>query len=376
MALSVSLLRHRIAARSRARRSGDELAGERPPGRLIWVHFGRDAAPAGALMAIERLVAANGDLSVLTTGRGEDPPGPADTPQAATGFLDHWRPDIALFVGTDFYPCLWAEALGRGLPLFAAETRTARHPTPLMRGMSAFDAVIAIESDARLGPAGQALGPLSTVPAPPPAATGAVERMKEALETRPIWLALDVPASEVAGVLVAHAAAAHHSHRLVLILAPSDGAAGAAREALAASGHRVVSRLRDELPGPEDKVILADAPQEAGIWLRLAPATYLGSTIAGEGPAASPFGPVSLGSALVHGPRTGRAEAVLRRLRRGGAARAVPDATALADAIDALMSPEAAAEMARAGWSITSEGADASARLVEVIEDTLAGIDV
>ncbi len=375
MAFSLSLLRHRIAAARAQSRGGADLAGDRPAGRLIWAHFGPDIDPLGARLALGRVQAANSDVSILSTGRDADLPGPADTSAAAARFLDHWRPDIALFVGTDPYPRLWSEAQRRGLPLIAAETRTLRQPTPLVRGLAAFDAVIAAEADPRLGPAGQALGHLSTIPAPPGVEVRALERMKEALVTRPLWLALDVPEAEIGTVLSAHATAAHLSHRLVLILSPRAGAEAAAADAVAAQGHRAVCRSRDEMPGTEDPVLLADRPEEAGIWLRLAPLTYLGGTLAGPGPETSPFAPVSLGSALIHGPRTAAAEAALQRLHAGGAVRRVSEAAGLATEVDRLMNPETAAQLARAGWAVTSQGAEASARLVEVIDDTLAGID-
>ncbi len=377
MAFSLSLLRHRLsAARAQSRRAGDAPQGERPAGRLLWAHFGQDVDPRGALLVLDRVVRANGDLAVLTTGRPEDDaPGPVDTPGSAARFLDHWRPDLALFVGTDLFPRLWAEARQRGLPLLAAETRTARHPAPLLREMAGFDAVIAAEPDPRLGPAAEALGRLSTIPAPPPADHRAVERVKESLSARPLWLALDVPAAEIEAVLAAHGAAAHLSHRLVLVLAPAADATAAAWTALERAGHRVASRRRGDMPGPESAVILADDPAEIGIWLRLAPATYLGGTIGGEGPVTSPFIPVSLGSALIHGPRRRWAESALRRLHAAGAACRVDGGAGLAAEVERLLDPEAAADLARAGWTVTSEGAEASARLVDLIEDTLAGID-
>ena len=78
MAFSLSLLRHRLsAARAQSRRAEEALPRERPAGRLLWAHFGQDVDPRGALLVLDQVVRANGDLAVLTTGRLEDDaPGP------------------------------------------------------------------------------------------------------------------------------------------------------------------------------------------------------------------------------------------------------------------------------------------------------------
>ena len=90
----------------------------RPDGRLVWVH----AASVGETMSVLpvlRDLAARGPV-LLTTGTVTSaklaaerlPPGalhqfvPLDVPAWVARFLDHWRPDVAVFVESEIWPNL------------------------------------------------------------------------------------------------------------------------------------------------------------------------------------------------------------------------------------------------------------------------------
>lgn len=371
MEFSLSLMRHRLASRRGS--SSPPRGGSRPDGRLLWAHFGRGVDPSGARLVLAAVSADAPDLNFVTTGPAGDHPAPADTAAAGAAFLDVWRPNLAVFFGSDPFPAIWTEAQRRGLPLLAAEADTARIPLPLVRPMSRFDAVLAMRPDSRLGPVVEPVGPLSVVPDPPPATSG-LAQLRQSIATRPVWLALGVPFAELGQVLDAHERVARISHRLLLILAPDDP--GLARSRLSEFGWRFTARSAETGLEPEDRVLLVEEAEEIGDWLRIAPTTFLGGTFKGGGPRHSPFAAATLGSAVIHGPVAGSFDTELARLRRAGAACPVTDANELADALERLQSPDTAAELARAGWTVTSANAEASARLVELIEDVLAGIDI
>ena len=42
---------------------------------------------------------------------------PLDMPRFVRRFLDHWRPDLALFVESDLWPNMMIEASARGIPM-------------------------------------------------------------------------------------------------------------------------------------------------------------------------------------------------------------------------------------------------------------------
>ncbi|SFG83236.1 3-deoxy-D-manno-octulosonic-acid transferase [Palleronia marisminoris] len=376
---SLTLLRHRLAAaRDQARRPRPAMAPQgRPEGRLIWAHFGAGVRAAGVRIVLERLRREHPDLRFVTTGQGTHPdltaPPPTDAQAAARAFLDHWSPDLAIFSGTDTFPTLWAEALSRGIPLFAADVEPARQALPLVQEMARFDAVLARAPDPRLGPALEVVGPLSTTPMSPSANAAALEAMADALATRPIWYALDAGREETELILGAHRRASRMAHRLVLVLSTSDPEVEAKLDA----GGWQWCWCEDSGQVQSDTQVIVSRPgRRTGLWLRLSPITYMGGTILGKGSPVSPQVPAALGSVVIHGPRLGAVANDLEPLRERGASRMVRDGDGLGEAVEQLLNPEEAAKRAARGWEATSAGAEAAAYLFELVDDTLAGIPV
>ena len=48
---------------------------------------------------------------------------PLDVPRFVRRFLDHWRPDLALFVEQDLWPNMILEASARGVPMILINAR-------------------------------------------------------------------------------------------------------------------------------------------------------------------------------------------------------------------------------------------------------------
>lgn len=124
-----------------AMRRGERLgfAGRRrPAGRLMWAH----AASVGETLAVLPLIddilqEAPAAHVLLTTGtttsaelamrrlpaRALHQYVPLDVPQYAARFLDHWRPDLALFTESDIWPNLVLAASQRRIPLVLVNAR-------------------------------------------------------------------------------------------------------------------------------------------------------------------------------------------------------------------------------------------------------------
>ena len=101
-----------------------------------------------------------------------------------------------------------------------------------------------------------------------------------------------------------------------------------------------------------------------------------GVTQSGQGDAAAalraragrdPHQPASLGSAILHGPATAPFEHAYARLGEAGAAQLVRNADELGRAVDLLQSPDRAAAMAHAAWTVTSSGAEVTDRVRELV---------
>jgi 3-deoxy-D-manno-octulosonic-acid transferase len=371
----------------------------RPSGRLVWLHApGLDAQRP--LIALARRLTAGGEgVSVLLTvqnplpdplpkGVLTDAP-PPDTPAEARAFLDHWQPDAGVIAEGELRPALIHAAHDRGIPMMIVE---GREPfvmrgregwwPGLVRGLLAeFRQVLAVDE-----PAARAFRRAGAVPARvfaagrmelPSAALPCTEAeraaLSRALASRPVWLAAGLPAPEEAIVIAAHRALLRLSHRLLLIVVPEDpDRAGPLAERMErVEGWTVARRGAEEEPDDETHVYIADTAAEYGLWYRLAPVTYLGGSLSAPGCRISPLAPAALGSALVHGPRSGTWGAIIGRLAAAQAAALVGSAADLAETIAELLAPDRAARLAQAAWLVTSEGAEVTDRVLALLRDHL-----
>jgi len=376
----------------------DTLRPLRPAGRLAWLHAPNEAQLSPMLALARRLVDEDG-IEVLMTSPHEvaardgviTQPPPGETPADARDFLDHWRPEIAIFAEGELRPAVLHQAAGRKIPLLLVNGRTPRflrdrdgwYPGLMRSALALFSQVLAVdEAAAKLfrkagAPLGQVAvtGRMEDESAALPCLEAERATLAALLATRPVWFAAGVPLSEEAAVLRAHRSAMQHSHRLLLVLAPDDPADAAARVARLeiSEGWIVALRSREEEPGPAIEILVVDNPAEYGLWYRLAPVTFLGGSLSGTGASRNPFEAAALGSAILHGPRTGRHGPAFGRLGPARATRAVASATDLADALNDLLSPDRAARLAQSAWAVISEGSEVTDVLLDRIRSLMDG---
>ena len=373
---------------------------KRPDGQLVWLHAPRSADRGVVADLVLRLADLRTDLGVLvTTNQRTAPPEftdpcihqplPPDTPTATQAFIAHWRPDCAVWLSGSLCPAIVAAAAARGTPLCLLDTGSAfatPHQWRFWPGLTRstlrrFDTIISGDNatTAALVGAGAAagkidtLGVLETQVAALPCSEAERDALAALLDTRPVWLAAGIVAGELEAVLVAHKQAMRRSHRLLLIIVPADAADGDAFAGVLESWNMPYARRSTGAePEAESQVYLADTDGELGLWYRLAPMTFVGQTLtysAGAGP--NPFDAAALGSVVVHGPALEPYQDAFHRLSRAGASRLVTHSGELAQAVEALLAPDKAAEMAHAAWQICSAGAEVMDRVLVIIADAL-----
>lgn len=402
MSYSVGLSLYNLAGRRDAQ--GWVAGAARPRGDLIWLH-GANAEVLPVLQALARRLTDEDGQAVLLTGpaplprNGAEPaqsgghpalhPAPGDHPAEVKAFMDHWAPSLIVLAGGEIRPALLQDAALRGVPVLMVEARSP-HLMPgregwypgLMRGALAQMRHILVPDDAaarafrRAGADAfqvQVLGHMERQSAALPCLEAERAALAQALATRPVWLAAGVPRIEEAAVISAHREALRLSHRLVLILVPEDPARAVplAAELEATEGWSVALRSAEQEPGRENEVYIPDSAAEYGLWYRLAPVTFLGGSLLGEGCGRSPMEPAALGSAIVYGPRPGQFGAAYGRLGAARAARAVASAADLQAGLNDLLSPDRAARLAQAAWTVSSEGVEVTARVLDLIRQRM-----
>ncbi len=396
-------LAERLAAGQEHPERGRERLGEtdraRPDGALIWLHGADDADLLDLLALAERLRLERDDLAfLLTTSRygGGDPlsgllaPGcihqflPYDEGDGMARFLDHWAPDLCIWGEAGLRRRVIEEVARRDLPLYWVNAempdnihhRMRWFPGQARRLLRAFERIHVIDGRSahnmrRLGAAAERLeitGRLQDAPPPLECDEAARADLSRVLATRPVWLAGNIADCEERMVLDAHRTVSRHAHMLLLVLSPDDPQQGGDLARRLEREGWIVTRRSEGLPGNETQILLADLPGEAGLWFRLAPTSYLGRTMPGcTGQPCDPMQAAALGSAILHGPRTGIHARRFARLDRAGAAREVHDTASLSAELEALLAPNRAAEMARAAWEVSTAGAEATDQLCEQI---------
>jgi len=317
---------------------------------VIWVHCGDATEVETTLSLATRLKEQISEGRILITampdvlpdlsalpGRLEAVEVPADTVPRARSFLDQWQPACVLWIGGTLRPVLLRCVEDRNLPATLINARNLGNfgraikwlPRAGRNTVSSFQKILTVDgaTATRLMKGGvqrdcvQATGPILAEPTPLPHDQYELAVMSEALGARPLWFASAVCEGEIADIATAHVAASRKSHRLLLVLTPRDIEAGIqAGEVLQRAGLQVGIRSNGDDPEPEHQAYVADLPDEAGLWYRLAPLTFLGGTMSGDS-SISPFDPIMLGSAVVHGTNQTPFEARFARLAKAEACR-------------------------------------------------------
>ncbi len=287
---------------------------------------------------------------------------PLDVPAWVARFLDHWQPDAAAFVESELWPNLIVACRARGIPLMLVNGRMSARSFRNWRWVSgfaeqmigAFDRVHAQSEDyasrlrllgaRRLDPPGNlklAAGRLAVDEAE-------ATRLRDAIGTRPRWLAASTHPGEeaVAGAVHRELLRAHPD--LLTIVAPRHPDRGAA---VAASLGGAPRRSLGEGP-PQGGIWVADTMGELGLLYSLVPIVFVGRSLVGRG-GQNPFEPARFGCAIAVGPHTQNFDGMVASLEHASGLARVDDASALAAWVDRMLRDDAAREAAgRAAQSV------------------------
>lgn len=366
-------LRRRLAAgkedpeRLRERRG---LAGRpRPNGGLMWIHGASVGESLSVLPLVSRLQGLRPDLGFLvTTGTVTSarlmaerlPPGafhqyaPLDHPRYVEAFLDHWKPQAALFVESEFWPNLILAARrkigfmglinGRVSPKSFEHWR--RRPKTIRYLLAAFDLMIAQDHQnaERLsllsGRDTPTLGNLKHAAAPLPGADGELAALRAMIGQRAIWLAASTHPGEEPSIYNAHRLLKESFPDLLTLLAPRHPERGAEIAALGAeNGLRTSRRSKNEPIERDTDVYIADTLGELGLFYRLSEIAFVGGSLTPKG-GHNPLEPARLGGAILHGPHIFNFVETYGDMRAAGAAALVRNDRELATAVRRLLCDE------------------------------------
>ncbi|HEV2956522.1 MAG TPA: 3-deoxy-D-manno-octulosonic acid transferase [Xanthobacteraceae bacterium] len=326
--LARRLKRGKEDARRIAERRGEAAVG-RPAGPLIWAH----GASVGEILAVMPLVEslrARGFNVLVTSGtvtsarlaEARLPKGaihqfvPLDAPRFIARFLDHWRPNLALFAESDLWPNLIVACADRAVPLILVNGRLSersyarwrRLPRTIATLLARFDLCLAQSQDdaeryADLGaPRVSMTGNLKLDVPAPPVDGQRLAAMQAAIGSRPIIVAASTHAGEEALIIEAHRRLRASFRGLITIIAPRHPERGPGVVDIASvAGLPAAMRSRGHLPDRATEIYVVDTIGELGLVYRLSPIVFMGGSLVRHG-GQNPIEAAKLGAAILHGP--------------------------------------------------------------------------
>jgi 3-deoxy-D-manno-octulosonic-acid transferase len=380
----------------RAERYG-EASMPRPSGFLVWFHAASVGEANAVLPVIDAIAAEHPEIGLLlTTGtvtsaklaRARLPKGavhqyvPLDNQDYVRRFLEHWRPDLAVFVESEIWPNLVLETNALNIPLVLVNGRMSfrsfrrwRNRPGLSRPLfSAFGLVLA--QNERFAQRFTALGAARAVPVgnlkidapPPPVDLAGHKKLSAALAGRSVWLAASTHPGEDDIAAVAHLAMKGTRPDLLTIIVPRHPDRGPfIARLLTNSNLKVALRSEGKLPDASTDIYIADTIGELGLFYNLVPVAFIGGSLVPHG-GQNPMEAIKLGAAVVTGPHWRNfADAYEELLASGGCAQ-VSEANDLATAVLLLLEDAQARArmMARAEGTIARMGGALPRTIAEI----------
>ncbi len=395
-AISFYLQRRLAHGREDAARFAERLgqaAHARPKGKLIWCHAASVGEAMSVLSLIKILREQYPDQNLLlTTGTVTSsrllatrlPAGvihqyiPVDRWPYVTQFLDHWKPDLALWVESELWPNILAAMQERTIPAVLLNGRMSEKSFRqwswvkgwIAKLLSVFQLGLAqTEADrerfAALGLKNtKYIGNLKYAAEPLAYDDAALTELKTTTNGRHIWLMASTHKGEDEIAMQAHQKLRERWPDLLTVIVPRHPTRGEAITEIAMS-QQITCALRSEQKSiaTDIGVYVADTMGELGLFYRLCPVVCLGGSFVWGGH--NPVEPARLGSAMIFGPRMTNFTEIAEELVREDAAVQIQKPELLAEALGGLLeNPTAAKALAIVARGIAE-------KKQRVLQDTL-----
>ncbi|HBC52625.1 MAG TPA: 3-deoxy-D-manno-octulosonic acid transferase [Alphaproteobacteria bacterium] len=349
----------------------------RPDGQLVWLHAASVGECLSVLPLIARLLQDRADRHVLITSGtvtsaqilAERLPAraihhyvPVDLPWAVRRFLDHWRPDAAIWVESEFWPNLMMATAARDIPMALVNARISTRSYRRWRQlsgtfgqlMSGFAVIVPRDrqvaeylTDLKI-PKPMCIADLKRAAEPLPAEQDGLQNLSGAIGSRPVWLAASTHAGEEEGAVELHLNLRRRYPDLLTIIVPRHASRGDAIATMAVgAGLSVARRSTGQLPRPDTDLFLGDTMGEMGLFYRLSRICFMGGSLVPHG-GQNPLEPARLCRAILYGPYIDNFAMIYPALAECGGAQQVADWNMLEQTLDKLLQGDSACAMGEA----------------------------
>lgn len=362
----------------------DERRGKaslkRPDGALIWLHAASMGEAQSALILIHALLKRDPGLNILVTTVTQTsakhmakslPDGafhqfmPLDHPDWMTSFLDHWKPDAALWMESEFWPNALLSLKNRNIPTALINARLSNRSyrkwrilkSALREMLSAFTVILAqTPCDARrfekIGCTNVHMSDnIKYSAAPLPHNTADLKALQAAIGPRPVCVYASTHDGEEEMIARIHQEITKQYPNFLSIIIPRhperrDDVLSSTKK------YNLNSLLRGKdkaLPQDNTAIYIADTLGELGLLYHLASITYIGRSLSHDGGGGhNPLEAAQLGCTILHGPHVQNLQDIYNDLKNNNASIEVGDEEALSRQIaDLLKRPKNAIKTAQ-----------------------------
>ncbi len=330
-------IRHRAKAGKEDPERMEERHGtasrERPNGPLIWCHGASVGECTMLLPLIDRILKERKDVHILVTSgtltsalllaerlpeRAFHQYVPLDYPKAVDKFLDHWKPDFALWAESEIWPNLIRLTKQSGCKMALINARMSEKSLQgwQKRGGKAakaifghFDDILAADDRTAnglswiLGRDIERVGNLKDAAPALPVRADELGFFKKCLGDRPVWCAASTHKGEDEFMFAAHKKVLEKHPDALLILAPRHPERSAKlSEALSLAKIPHVSRTLNDPLTPKTAIFLIDTIGDMGLAYRLSDITFVAGSMIDGMAGHNPLEPARLGNAVLTGP--------------------------------------------------------------------------
>ncbi len=338
----------------------------RPAGHLIWIHAASVGEAQSALILLNHIENAH---VLVTSGTvtsakllSQRLPAhaihqymPLDAPQWVRAFLDHWKPDAALWMESELWPNMLMEIKRRKIPAALVNARLSDAsyrnwklaPKAVKQMLGAFTVILAQTQDAAdkyasLGaPQVHFTDNLKYSAAPLPCDTSDLSALHASIGQRPCWVYASTHDGEEQLAARIHERLKERLPDILTIIVPRHPERRAQIAQTLARSAPVFRGQNKKLPTNDTGLYIADTLGELGLFYSASPIAMIGRSFSFDGGGGhNPIEAAQLDCAVLSGPHVQYQQALFDEMIDAGAATLVADENDLYDAIVNLLMNE------------------------------------
>lgn len=302
----------------------------RPHKILVWIHAVSVGEAIAALTIIQAILKTYPKIHILLTTTTVSSAHviqkrlpknvihqycPVDTPQAVTRFLNHWQPDLAIWIESELWPNLISQTQERGIPTILLNGRMSRKSfltwkklkgviSPLISRLS----LCAVQSEEQasffktLGATEVAImGNAKGMMTPLKVNSKKYNALKKEVGPRPLWLIASTHPGEEELIFKTHKRLKKEYPTLLTILVPRHIERADSLQTLALKEGISSARRTQASSLKGIDLYIGDTLGEMGLFYALSPVVVMGATFVPRG-GHNPIEAAQLGTFVLHGP--------------------------------------------------------------------------